>query len=49
MSLETLNKRLTYQGGANQQERMFEDKRRSLKKALLYSYQAATAVLKDNR
>ena len=49
MSLELLNKRINYQGGANQQKRMFEDKLRTLKKALLYSYQAATAVLKDNR
>lgn len=49
MSLDTLKKRMEYYGGANQQERMFEDKLRTLKKALLYSYQAATAVLKDGR
>ena len=49
MSLDTLKKRMKYYGGANQQERMFEDKLRTLKKALLYSYQAATAVLKDGR
>lgn len=48
MSLELLNKRLQYQGG-NQQQRMIEDKLRSLKKALLYSYQAATAILSDER
>lgn len=48
MSLELLNKRLKYQGG-NQEQRMIEDKVRGLKKALLYSYQAATAVLSDGR
>ena len=48
MSLELLNKRLNYYGG-NQQNRMITDKLRSLKKALLYSYQAATAVLQDER
>lgn len=36
-------------GGANQQNRMFEDKLRTLKRAILYSYQAATAILKDGR
>lgn len=40
--------RLNYQGG-NQEGRMIEDKERSLKKALLYSYQAETAVLADGR
>ena len=49
MSLELLEKRINYQGGVNQQNRMIQDKLRSLKKALLYSYQAATAVLKDGR
>lgn len=49
MSLELLEKRINYHGGANQQNRMIQDKLRSLKKALLYSYQAATAVLKDGR
>lgn len=48
MSLELLNKRLQYYGG-NQQQRFINDKLRSLKKALLYSYQAATAVLEDGR
>ena len=48
MSLELLNKRLRYQGG-NQQERFIKDKLNSLKKALLYSYQAATATLADGR
>ena len=36
-------------GGATQIERMNKDKLRSLKKALLYSYQAATAQLSDGR
>ena len=49
MSLDNLNKRLSYMGGANQQNRMFKDKLRTLKRAILYSYQAATAVLKDGR
>ena len=40
--------RLNHQGG-NQEGRMIEDKERSLKKALLYSYQAETAVLADGR
>lgn len=48
MSLELLNKRLRYQGG-NQEQRMMNDKVRGLKKALLYSYQAATAILSDSR
>ena len=48
MSLELLNKRLNYRGG-NQQQRMIQDKLHSLKKSMLYSYQAATAILSDNR
>jgi hypothetical protein len=28
---------------------MYEDKRRSLRKALLYSYQSNTAILSDGR
>lgn len=48
MSLELLNQRLQYQGG-NQQQRFINDKLRSLKKALLYSYQAATAILEDGK
>lgn len=48
MSLELMNKRLNYHGG-NQQQRMIGDKLRTLKRALLYSYQAATAVLADGR
>ena len=48
MSLELLNKRLQYQGG-NQEQRFINDKLRGLKKALLYSYQAATAKLSDGK
>jgi hypothetical protein len=48
MSLDTLRMRLEYNGGI-QQNRMGESKLKSLKKSLLYSYQAATAVLEDER
>ena len=48
MSLELLIKRLQYQGG-NQEQRFINDKLRGLKKALLYSYQAATATLSDGK
>ena len=46
--LDNLNLRLSYAGG-NQEGRMQADKLKSLKKALLYSYQAATAILQDGR
>ena len=48
MSLELLNKRLWYQGG-DQQHRFIKDKAYGLKQALLYSYQAATAIRSDGR
>lgn len=48
-SLDNLRTRLTYQGGIAQEDRMDQDKLRSLKKALLYSYQAQTAILEDGR
>lgn len=48
MSLELLNKRLQYHGG-NQQQRFINDKLRGLKRALLYSYQAATAILSNGQ
>ena len=48
-AMDNLNKRLQYAGGIAQEDRMDADKLRSLKKALLYSYQAQTAILKDNR
>lgn len=41
--------RLNYRGGARQVDRMIEDKNWSLSKALIYSYQSATAVLSDGR
>jgi hypothetical protein len=47
-SLNNLNKRLQYRGG-NQEQRFQKDKLMSLKRSLLYSYQAATAVLADGR
>lgn len=47
--LDNLKTRLNYAGGKSQQVRMNEDKLKSLKKALLYSYQAATAILADGR
>ena len=43
MLTDNINMRLHYLGG-NQQQRMNKDKLYSLKKALLYSYQAATLV-----
>jgi hypothetical protein len=43
--LENLKARLEYQGGINAEGRMQEGKLRSLKKALLYSYQAETAII----
>lgn len=48
-SLDNLNIRLNYRGGAKQIDRMNADKLQSLRKALLSSYQAATAVLRDGR
>ena len=48
-SLETLQSRLKFNGGNAQQARMNESKLKSLKRALLYSYQAATAILSDGR
>lgn len=49
MSLETLKTRLDFNGGEPQISRMNTDKLKSLKKALLYSYQSATAILADGR
>lgn len=45
--LDTMRKRLEYAGGVPQQGRMIQDKLKSLKKALLYSYQAGTMII-DN-
>lgn len=49
MSKNNMIARLNYMGGNNQQVRMNKEKLKSLKKALLYSYQAATAILSDGR
>ena len=40
-SLDLMQSRLNYEGGAAQQDRMIRDKKESLDKALLYSYQSA--------
>lgn len=45
--LENLQTRLEYRGGVEQQNRMIQRKLESLKKALKFSYQAATAILSD--
>ena len=46
--LDTMRIRLQYAGG-KAESRMQRDKLKTLKKALLYSYQAATAILADGR
>jgi hypothetical protein len=47
-SLDRLKLRLQYEGGT-QEGRMQQGKLKTLKQALLYSYQAATAILSDGR
>lgn len=47
--IEDLSTRLNYRGGQEQVPRMNEDKLNALKKALVRSYQSATAVLADGR
>ena len=47
--IEDLSTRLNYRGGKDQVPRMNEDKLNALKKALVRSYQSATAVLADGR
>ena len=49
LGLDNLNTRLNYAGGKKQESRMQADKLRALRKALIYSYQAATAILPDGR
>lgn len=44
-ALDNMRTRLQYNGGTQQQSRMIEDKLKSLKKALLYSYQAGTMII----
>lgn len=43
--LDNMRTRVDYRGGAQQQSRMIKDKLGSLKKALLYSYQAGTMII----
>jgi hypothetical protein len=40
-SLDLMRARLDYEGGVGQQDRMIRDKKKSLDKAFLYSYQSA--------
>ena len=47
--LDNLNNRLNYRGGIKQQDRLISGKLEALKRALLYSYQASTAILADGR
>lgn len=47
--LDNLRTRLNYWGGVTAEGRFQKDKERSLKKALIYSYQAETAILSDGR
>lgn len=47
--LDNLKLRLNYNGGIKQENRMKKDKERSLRKALLYSYQSETIILEDGR
>jgi hypothetical protein len=47
--LDNLKTRVDYRGGKIQQDRMKQSKLTSLKRALLYSYQAGTAILEDGR
>lgn len=47
--LKNLRTRLNYQGGITAESRFQQGKLRALKKALLYSYQAETAILADGR
>lgn len=49
MSIDTLSLRLKHAGGGRADSRMEHDKLRTLKKALLYSYQSETAILEDGR
>lgn len=48
-ALENMKARIEYKGGAAQIDRMNADKLKSLKKALLYSYQSATALLQNGK
>lgn len=47
--IDNLNTRLNYQGGKKAEDRFIKDKLKTLKKSLLYSYQAETIILEDGR
>ena len=47
-NLELMNKRLQWQGG-NQEQRMIKDKYRTLKQALMFSYQGCDVQLQQKR
>lgn len=47
--LNNLYTRLDFDGGIPAEKRMIKDKLKTLKKALLYSYQAQTIILEDGR
>lgn len=47
--LDLMRARLNYEGGTSQQDRMIKDKRNSLDKALLYSYQGANVRKVDSK
>lgn len=47
--LEDLKTRLDYRGGSSAKNRLQKDKEKTLKKALLYSYQSETIILSDGR
>lgn len=47
--LNNMTTRINFNGGKRQVDRMNLDKLKSLKKALIYSYQSATAILQDGK
>ena len=47
--LKNLQTRMSYRGGANQQDRMIADKLASLKSALMASYQSATVIIRNTK
>lgn len=49
MSIKNMSTRINFAGGHRQVDRMNRDKLKSLKKAMLYSYQSATVKLADDR
>jgi hypothetical protein len=49
LDIDELNARMNYRGGQRQESRMQQGKERSLKRSLIYSYQACTIQLSDGR